>query len=101
MTALGYDELRKLAELGPRPALSIVMPTHRAGGQIRQDAIRLKTKIREARDELGRWGLDEPLTERLLEPVEALLEDRPFWRQGADGLCRRGKAGATNDNCET
>lgn len=86
MTQFSQEALHELLSLDLRPATSILMPTHRAGAGIRQDPIRLKTLVREARRQLERHGLEDALAGRLLRPAQALLEDRGFWRHQDDGL---------------
>jgi Bacterial archaeo-eukaryotic release factor family 3 len=86
MTEFTREALRELADLDLRPTVSILMPTHRAGSGIRQDPIRLKTLVREARLQLERQGLEDSIASSLLRPAEDLLEDRTFWRHQEDGL---------------
>lgn len=86
MTEFTRDALRELTDLDLRPTVSILLPTHRAGSGIRQDPIRLKTLVREARLQLERQGLEDSIANCLLRPAEDLLEDRTFWRHQEDGL---------------
>ncbi|HJU04330.1 MAG TPA: hypothetical protein VJ692_04195 [Nitrospiraceae bacterium] len=68
------------------PCVSIFMPTHRAGPQIRQDSIRLKNLLRDAEERLATAGLRGPEAKDLLKSPEALLDDAAFWRHQSDGL---------------
>jgi hypothetical protein len=86
VTSFSREALAELLGTDVRPAASILMPTHRAGADIRQDPIRLKTLVRDARHELERHGLEDGIAEDVLRPVEALLDDRAFWRHQDDGL---------------
>lgn len=86
MTAAGRAEVEELIGLAIWPAVSVLMPTHRAGPAIRQDPIRLKNLLREAGERLMREGLQEPEVETVLRPGKELLDDRAFWRHQADGL---------------
>ncbi|HZS82816.1 MAG TPA: hypothetical protein VFA50_08080 [Stellaceae bacterium] len=42
---IGIDDLRTLAATEATPAVSMFMPTHIAGREIRQDAIRLRRLV--------------------------------------------------------
>jgi hypothetical protein len=86
MNALSKDELRLLIEKGKTPCLSIYMPTHRAGAEVQQNAIRLKNLLKEAEDRLVAGGRRAADVEKLLEPVQALVKNNPFWRQQSSGL---------------
>ena len=86
MNELSKDELRLLIEQGKAPSLSIYMPTHRAGAEVQQNAIRLKNLLKEAEERLVRGGLRAAEAEKFLEPVQALVKNSPFWRQQSSGL---------------
>jgi hypothetical protein len=79
-------ELKQLAQTRGDHCLSLLMPTHRAGRAIRQDPIRLKNLIRQARDQLVDRGEPDKTADSLLKPVSALLDDRDFWKHQGDGL---------------
>ncbi len=66
--------------------VSIYMPTHRAGDQIRQDPIRLKNLLRTAEEELAERGMRPAEARQLLEPARNLIDDASFWRNQSDGL---------------
>ena len=86
MNELSRDELRLLIEKGKAPCLSITMPTHKAGAEVQQNAIRLKNLLKEAEDRLVTGGRRAAEVEKLLEPVQALVKNNPFWRQQSSGL---------------
>jgi hypothetical protein len=79
-----FESLRKANGTGPR--VSIFLPTHRAGRDIRQDPIRLKNLLRQVDGELQDLGLADGAREALLEPAHALLEQSSFWEHQRDGL---------------
>jgi len=79
-------ELKQLAETRGHHCLSLLMPTHRAGRATRQDPIRLKNLIRQARERLVERGKSEDAADSLLQPVSSLLDNRDFWRHQGDGL---------------
>jgi hypothetical protein len=86
MTPLSTDDLKALLEVREGPAVSLYMPTHRAGPQTRQDPIRLKNLLRLAEARLAELGLRAREAARVLAPAAALLEDTIFWRHQQDGL---------------
>jgi hypothetical protein len=69
------------------PAISIYLPTHRAGSQTQQDPIRLRNLLGEARRSLladsNRRGSE--ITD-LMQPVHDLIDDSAFWQRQEDGL---------------
>lgn len=80
------SHLRSLLAESQTPAVSIFVPTHRAGQDIRQDPIRLKNLVRQAEQQLIDEGTRPAEARHLLEPVAALVEDAAFWRHQAEGL---------------
>jgi len=79
------EELRVLVENTGKPAVSIYMPTHRAG-DIGQAPIRLKNCLRQAEERLIDSGLRAAEVRQMLEPTQKLLTDVYFWRHQSDGL---------------
>lgn len=86
MPMLSHEDLKTVATHSHRPALSIFLPTHRAGREIRQDLIRLKNLLKQAENHLTTEGARTVETQELLAPVEQLLDDENFWRHQSDGL---------------
>jgi Bacterial archaeo-eukaryotic release factor family 3 len=76
------DEL-VMAEL--QPAISLYLPTHVAGREIRQDPIRLKNLLSSAAERLAS-SRRRPEVDALLAPAEALVEDDDFWQHQEQGL---------------
>ena len=76
------------ALLGQRgdTVVSIYLPTHRSGPDTRQDPIRLKNLLVDARAELLDLGMRAPNADRLLAPARALVGDNAFWQHQEDGL---------------
>src|SRR3954471_11908046 len=79
------NDLDELLACEIRPAVSIYLPTHKAGREIRQDSIRLRNLLGTA---AARLGADRrsPEVEALLEPARRLVEDEEFWRHQDQGL---------------
>jgi len=87
------NEIRNLVENSVGPCVSVFMPTHIAGEQIRQDPIRLKNLIKEAEVRLVGMGLSSQKTKQLLSPINKLLRRTFFWRHQSDGLAIFSAAG--------
>lgn len=83
---LTRPDLMSLAEAEPRPGVSIFLPTHLRGREIRQDPVRLKNLLAEAGGGLARAGLQPAAAEALLAPATALVEDYAFWQHQDRGL---------------
>jgi hypothetical protein len=79
------NDLNELLACEARPAVSICLPTHKAGREIRQDSIRLRNLLGEAAKRLGA-DRRSPEVEALLEPARRLVEDEEFWRHQKQGL---------------
>lgn len=77
-----------LAELGAVTgrAVSIYMPTARAGAEVRENPIRAKALIKDAETGLKANGATEEEAAEILGPLVALLEDTEYWQYLADGL---------------
>jgi hypothetical protein len=80
------SDLATLMDAAPQVGVSIFMPTHVRGREIRQDPIRLKNLVSEARSELQSAGLDRGAADAMLAPAVALVDEYPFWQHQAEGL---------------
>ena len=80
------SDLTALMDAAPGLGVSIFLPTHVRGAEIRQDPIRLKNLAAEARDKLLAAGLSHAEAEGMLAPAAALVEDYEFWRHQSHGL---------------
>ncbi|MCB0088522.1 MAG: hypothetical protein KDE54_11465 [Caldilineaceae bacterium] len=83
---INKEILRELAELTAPFCLSIYMPTHRRGSETEQGPIRLKNLLKEAEAQLTALGQRGPDSATLLEPLQALVDDRAFWQHQSHGL---------------
>lgn len=87
MDVVSRESFGTLVDVRASPAISIYLPTHRAGPEIQQDPIRMKNLAREARrmlvEETGKRG---PEADRLLKPIVDLIADSAFWQHQGDGL---------------
>jgi hypothetical protein len=79
------QDLDELVTTERRPAVSIYLPTHVAGREIRQDPIRLRNLVAQADERLaGNWRSSGRAA--LLAPARALVDDEFFWRRQEGGL---------------
>lgn len=85
-TDFTHDDLRTLLAEVQTPAVSIFLPTHVAGREIRQDPIRMRNLLNQARTALEEGGLGGTDAMAVLRPGYDLLEDNAFWRHQAEGL---------------
>jgi hypothetical protein len=78
--------LEELSTVAAKPCVSVYFSTHIAGKAIRQDPIRCKNQLNEAREGLIKMGLRPPEADALLQPALNLLDDTEFWRHQNLGL---------------
>lgn len=83
---LTRQEFHALSEHAAAPCISLMMPTHRRGREQQQDQIRLKNLVTQTSQALREQGCRTPDAESLVEPIQELLHDDPFWEQRSDGL---------------
>ncbi len=86
MTLLSRTELQSLLGGQKSPCVSIYLPTHEAGREVRQDPIRLKNQLSQAEALLNQMGIDSEESQQLLKPAAALLEDTEFWQHQDSSL---------------
>jgi len=79
-------DLSTLMSADPPIGVSIFMPTHIRGPEIRQDPIRLKNLAAEARDLLMAAGMERAAAEAFVEPAATLVDDHAFWQHQEQGL---------------
>lgn len=68
------------------PRVSLYAPMVKAGPETRQNPIRFKNLLGEARERLAAAGVAGEDVEALLAPAEAHLDDRDFWQHQESGL---------------
>jgi hypothetical protein len=84
-TSLTIESLAELASVHQPPCLSLYQNTHRHHPENQQDLIRFRNLVKELETSL-RQKYPAVETRRLLEPFEALAQDRDFWNHMLDGL---------------
>ena len=86
MNTRSAGKRKLLMEQHREPCISMYLPTHRAGAEIQQDRIRLEHQTRQAENLLILANVHAAEVENLLEPIQALVDDEPFWLHPSDGL---------------
>ncbi|WP_445631056.1 baeRF3 domain-containing protein [Nostoc sp. DSM 114167] len=86
MQVISKEEIKTLIEQPKGNCVSIYMPTHPAGPEVRQDPIRFKNLVREAETRLIDAGLTQEDAIALLEKSQE-IDTQEFWEQmGEQGL---------------
>jgi hypothetical protein len=87
MELLRIENLRALVEHKQWPCVSMYLPTHRTGRkEIREDPIRLKNAIAEAKEQLGKAGYSRDQASDFLQSTSNLVVNQGFWLYQSDGL---------------
>lgn len=80
------DDLRRLIEEVGNPAISLYMPTVRAGKDTRENAIRFKNLLTEVEDQLSELGTRKSDIDTLLERPRNLVNDNEYWQHQNHGF---------------
>jgi hypothetical protein len=90
MDVVARETIAELVDANPARALSLFLPTHRAGPDSRpyaeEDVIRWKNQLREAEQALRESGATSRETDQLLAPARQRTDDVSFWKYQSDGL---------------
>jgi hypothetical protein len=86
MDTFSTSDLRKLTAQQQGPCVSIFMPTHAAGRDGQQDALRLKNLLGQAERGLIDQGLRAPDARRLIDAARELPNEPGFWEKRSHGL---------------
>lgn len=78
--------LSTLIETAPAVGVSIFLPTHVRGAEVREGPIRLKNLIAEARNRLLAGDMKGAEADELLSPAMALVDNYRFWQHQNEGL---------------
>ncbi len=81
-------ELLELTQMQNSPAVSIFIPTHRAGKETLngEDALKLKNQLKEVKKKLEKMGIHKNEINQIAAPIINLINDGEFWRHQSDGL---------------
>lgn len=80
------SDLSDLSRVDTPLSVSLLLPTHVRGAEIRQGSTRLKNLTAKARDKLISTGMAVGDAETLLAPAAALVDDYTFWQHQDHGL---------------
>jgi hypothetical protein len=86
MNVLNDDQIRELTKHRSPLSVSLFIPTHRTGRERRQDSIRLKNVVNEAREKMRGGGGSAATIDEVLQPAVDLRSDDEYWRHRSDGL---------------
>jgi hypothetical protein len=79
------QDLDELIASEAQPAVSLYLPTHVAGPEIRQNALRLKNiRAQTAERPYAEWRRSE--IDSFLAPADSIVENDEFWRHQENGL---------------
>ena len=78
--------VEEILEKNGNPLISITMPTHRMGEEIKQDPIRFKNLLADVNGTLSEQGLKQTEIDDILKPAKDLLEKPMFWAHQDNGL---------------
>lgn len=79
------DDLRQLVNETGKLCVSVLMAAYR-GADARQNPIRMRNLLQEAKEQLEGGGLRGVEAEKILRPGMALLADGNFWRNQSSGV---------------
>ena len=84
-TKLTPELIKELLAETAEPCISLFMPTHRSHPENIQDTIRFKNLLKKVKESLSQKFTNGEIYE-LLEPIEALGENKDFWNHTTEGL---------------
>lgn len=80
------EELRELMEMGAEPSVSFFLPTDPLSNESQQNRIKLKNLLRQAEEQLKENNYRATEIQKLMSPVETLLNESLFWSHQQEGL---------------
>ncbi|HNP17167.1 MAG TPA: hypothetical protein PKL31_01930 [Fulvivirga sp.] len=88
MALITKKEIAELSNINKDNSISIFIPTHRGGKKVLQgeDKLALKNQIKKVNSKLTKIGLQAEAINKLMAPVQQLMDDTAFWREQSDGL---------------
>ncbi len=87
MPLITKKEVEDLDRMQGENCISIFIPTHRAGEEVfdGKDTLKLKNELKAIKQKLS-TSMGPVEIDKLVAPVQELLDDTGFWRQQSDGL---------------
>jgi Bacterial archaeo-eukaryotic release factor family 7 len=86
METLTRRDLDSLLATENSHCVSLYMPTHRTGREIREDGTRFSNLIRRSADALRAKGVNGLKLQAVVDSLEELKHDGVFWQNQSDGL---------------
>ncbi|SKB31748.1 hypothetical protein SAMN05660776_0333 [Salegentibacter holothuriorum] len=88
MSLINEKDLEKLMNVQDKTCVSIFIPTQRAGKEVLEEKNKthLKSLWKEVGTQLKEKGVSEEKIAKIEKPIEALVNDKSFWRHQSDGL---------------
>ncbi len=81
------EDLKRLAKhQGQSPCVSLYMPAHKTGRELRQNPVRFKNLVKKAAEYCQAQGIRVDEAKDMLAPHKKLLENPLFWQKQSDGL---------------
>lgn len=80
------EDLKRLTDVDTEAAVSLYMPTYRAGREVRQNAIRFKNLAKRVEKQLASHGVSEDRRNALSGELANLEQDDSWWQHQSDGL---------------
>ena len=80
------DDLKRLTTIDAEAAVSLYMPTYRAGREVRQNAIRFKNLAKRVDEQLAKRGVAEKSREALAAKLAELEQNDRWWQHQSDAL---------------
>lgn len=86
MNILDIETFKELYNHKGENLVSLYMPSHVSGDHTKENPIRLKTLLNNAKRKLLEKGLTEDHIENLISPAQVLLDDNEYWKKQKGGL---------------
>ncbi|REL38407.1 hypothetical protein DYD21_00175 [Rhodohalobacter sp. SW132] len=76
----------EILEQNGNPLITLSMPTHKKGEEVKQDPIRFKNLLTKVQERLDEMGMKQAEYDKLLKKAHNLLEQPRFWTHQDHGL---------------
>ncbi|MGH7127316.1 MAG: hypothetical protein ACREIV_02015 [Planctomycetaceae bacterium] len=87
MDRFSREDLRALiSHQKQHPCVSLYMPAHRTGRDVRENSIRCKNLVGKVEKQLEKAGIKGSDARGVLDPLRQLQDDEFFWQHQSDGL---------------
>ncbi|MEQ8789318.1 MAG: hypothetical protein RIC55_23695 [Pirellulaceae bacterium] len=87
------SDLQQLIDVQQSPCVSIYLPMHRTGREIREDALRYKNALKQAETALRDRGVRPGDVQEMLRPAQELAGSTDYLQRQSDGLAIFAAAG--------